>query len=62
MEVRIVSAVSILVLAVAFDIYCLADLSNAYAVRYFPPLAWAAIICICTPVGGMAYLTLGRIR
>jgi ABC-2 type transport system ATP-binding protein len=49
----------VLALAVAFDAGCLIDLIRA-RVRHLPKWAWAVIILIQFPVGGTAYLTLGR--
>jgi ABC-2 type transport system ATP-binding protein len=49
----------VLALAVAFDAGCLIDLIRA-RVRHLPKWAWAVIILIQFPLGGTAYLTLGR--
>ena len=49
-----------LALAAGFDVYCLRDLAQADVVLRFPHQVWAAIIIFSTPLGGMAYLTLGR--
>lgn len=51
---------AIVIAAVAFDVYCLIDLYRAGAVRYLPKWAWACICVISIPIGGIAYLTLGR--
>lgn len=47
--------------AVAFDVHCLRDLANAEFVYRLPPRTWACLIVVFTPLGGMAYLTLGRL-
>jgi len=52
----------IVILAVGFDIVCLRNLAEAEVVLYFPPRVWAAIIILSTPLGGIAYLMLGRPR
>ena len=49
----------VLALAVAFDAACLIDLIRA-RVRNLPKWAWALIILIQFPLGGTAYLVLGR--
>jgi hypothetical protein len=60
--IQLVAAMTTLALAIAFDYYCLNDLTHADVVLYLPPVAWAAIICVATPFGGIAYLILGRVR
>ncbi len=48
--------------AAGFAAFCLADLARAREARYLPKWAWAAI-CMCSiPLGGIMYLTVGRIR
>jgi hypothetical protein len=59
---QLAALIPILAMAVMFDAFCLYDLAHADRVRYLPPLAWAAIICLSTPLGGVTYLTLGRVR
>lgn len=60
----VLSVILILIGAVIFDRFCLQDLSQTSDAEllYFPRQTWALIICISTPIGGMAYLTFGRIR
>jgi ABC-2 type transport system ATP-binding protein len=49
----------LLAVALAFVAGCLIDLSHA-RVRNLPKWAWAVIICISIPWGGLAYLIFGR--
>lgn len=57
------AVVPVLVLVVAFDVYCLVDLVRAKAARYLPKIVWALIILfISAPIGGLLYLFLGRDR
>ena len=53
------SAVAIPVLAavaVALAAWCLIDLARAGQVRYLPKWAWAVVICVSVPWGGLAAL------
>jgi Phospholipase_D-nuclease N-terminal len=53
----------IVVLALLFDIYCLADVIRAKSVRRLPKAVWALIIVLVSaPWGGLIYLFLGRDR
>jgi ABC-2 type transport system ATP-binding protein len=55
------SAVAIAVAAVAigFAVFCLVNLSRS-RVRGLPKWAWALIICVSIPWGGLVYLIIGR--
>jgi hypothetical protein len=57
----ILTVTLVLALAIGFDAYCLADLAKADVVLRFPHRVWAGII-ISTPMGGLFYLTFGRVR
>lgn len=52
----------LIVLSVAFEVFCLVDVTRAEEVRHLPKWAWAGICLISIPLGGIAYLVLGRIR
>jgi hypothetical protein len=52
----------IVLVAVAFEVFCLVDLARAEQVRYLPRLGWAVICLISIPLGGIAYLLIGRRR
>jgi Phospholipase_D-nuclease N-terminal len=58
-------AISVVVLAVGFVVFCLVDLIRAEKVRYLPKWAWA-ILCagigLTIPFGGLLYLLVGRDR
>jgi ABC-2 type transport system ATP-binding protein len=53
---------TILVLALAFAVFCLVDLARADRVRYLPKWVWAIIICVSVPWGGIVYLVAGKDR
>lgn len=48
-------------LGVGFDAYCLADIVRAAKVRYLHKWVWAVICLMQMPLGGILYLTIGRI-
>jgi hypothetical protein len=53
----------IVVLALAFDAYCLVDLIRSKSVRHLPKFVWGLIIVIISaPWGGLIYLFVGRDR
>lgn len=49
----------LLVLALAFVIWCWVDMSRQ-EVRYLPRWLWAIIVGVSIPVGGIVYLITGR--
>ncbi|MCZ6566867.1 MAG: PLD nuclease N-terminal domain-containing protein [Actinobacteria bacterium] len=49
----------LIVLALAFVIYCLIDISRN-EVKHLPKWAWVVICLISIPFGCIAYLLLGR--
>jgi Phospholipase_D-nuclease N-terminal len=48
-------------LGIGFDAFCLTDIVRAADVRYLPKWAWALICLAQMPLGGILYLTIGRI-
>jgi hypothetical protein len=52
----------LVVLAVCFDGFCLADLARADQVRYLPKWGWALACLVQSPFGGIMYLSAGRVR
>jgi hypothetical protein len=48
-------------LAFAFDAFCLLDIARAAEVRYLRKRTWALICLIQIPLGGILYLSIGRI-
>jgi ABC-2 type transport system ATP-binding protein len=51
--------IALLLCALAFDAFCLVSLARNEAGN-LPKWAWALIICISSPWGGLAYLVFGR--
>ena len=60
--VALLGALLFLATAFAFDLYCLRDLKEAPFVFVFSRETWFYVIVFATPLGGMAYLTIGRPR
>ncbi len=48
-------------LAIGFDAYCLRDIARATEVRYLRKWVWALICLAQSPLGGILYLTIGRV-
>jgi ABC-2 type transport system ATP-binding protein len=53
---------AILAVAVGFAAWCLVDVARAGEVRYLPRWAWAVVICVSVPGGGLVYLIFGKAR
>jgi hypothetical protein len=58
----VAALIPIVVVAVGFEVFCLVDVVRADEVRYLPRWAWAVICLISIPLGGIAYLIVGRTR
>jgi Phospholipase_D-nuclease N-terminal len=53
----------VIVLGIAFDVYCLVDLIRSRSARYLPKFVWGLIIVLVSaPWGGLIYLFVGRDR
>jgi ABC-type tungstate transport system substrate-binding protein len=50
----------IVVIAVAFVVYCVVDIVRQPETRYLPKAVWALISIVSIPLGGILYLLLGR--
>jgi Phospholipase_D-nuclease N-terminal len=60
-NVVVLALIPIIIVGLAFDVFCLVDLYRMKAVAYLPKWAWALVICIVSaPLGGALYLLLGR--
>ncbi len=60
MDISWAALAPLLLLLAAFLVYCLVDLTRS-EVRHLPKWAWAVICCISVPLGGILYLTVGRV-
>jgi hypothetical protein len=47
-------------LAVAWEVFCLRDLVRADRARYLPKWAWAVVCLVSIPWGGLIYVIFGR--
>jgi hypothetical protein len=51
----------VVVLGIGFDAFCLVDIARATDVRYLRKWTWALICVIQNPLGGILYLSVGRV-
>jgi uncharacterized membrane protein YczE len=56
----LIPAIVVMVIAVAFAIFCEVDLFRRPEVKYLPRWVWAIICLISIPLGGIIYLVIGR--
>lgn len=52
----------VLAAGAGFVIFCLSDLARADKVRYLPKWGWAIACLVQVPLGGIMYLSAGRIK
>jgi hypothetical protein len=55
-----VAIIPIIVIGLAFVIFCLRDVFTRPRVKYLPRWLWAIICVISIPLGGIIYLIVGR--
>jgi Phospholipase_D-nuclease N-terminal len=51
----------VVVLGIGFDAFCLVDIARAADVRYLRKWAWVVICLAQCPLGGILYLSIGRV-
>ena len=49
-------------LVVVFDVFCLLHLGTADSAPFMPRFAWAVLIVVASPIGGLTYLLAQRLR
>jgi hypothetical protein len=59
---QLVTILVLIAVMIWFDWICLADIAKARHVRYLTPQAWALLVVITFPIGGVLYLTYGKVR
>jgi hypothetical protein len=60
MSKEFAALIPLIIVAVAFQIFCVVDLARAEEVRYLPRWAWVLVCLLSIPFGGLAYLIFGR--
>ena len=62
MAAQLATILVLVAVMVWFDWYCLADIAKARYVRHLTRQAWALLVVITFPIGGVLYLTYGKVR
>jgi hypothetical protein len=52
----------VLLVAIGIEVYCLVDMARVAEVRYLPKWGWLVLSLVSIPLGGIAYLIVGRVR
>lgn len=60
MDIPFAVIIPALLVAIGFVVYCLVDLTRSKHVRGLPRWAWAVVIVLFVPFGGLVYLLAGR--
>jgi hypothetical protein len=61
-RVSLITIVVVLGVVVWFDWLCLSDLAANPRVRYLTRQQWALVIVATFPIGGVLYLSYGKVR
>lgn len=59
---RVALLLPVIVVGTGFIVFCLVDLVRARQVRYLPKWVWVLICLVSVPIGGIVYLSIGRVR
>jgi hypothetical protein len=59
--VSVAALVPVIVIGAGFVVFCLVDLARARQVRYLPKWVWALVCLVSVPLGGIIYLSIGRV-
>ena len=62
MSAQTAALLPVALVAVAFEVFCLIDIFKADEVRHLPRWVWAIISLLSIPLGGIAYLIIGKAR
>lgn len=52
----------VLLVAIGFEVFCLVDLARAEEVRYLPKWGCLIVSLVSIPLGGIIYLSMGKVR
>lgn len=59
LDINWAAVAPLIAVAIGFVAYCLFDLSRS-EVKHLPKWAWAVLCIMSVPLGGIAYLLIGR--
>src|SRR5215475_8495247 len=62
MTAQIATILVLLAVVAWFDWICLADIAKARRVNFLTKQAWALLVVITFPIGGVLYLRYGKVR
>ena len=62
MDNQLAALAPLVLVALAFAVFCIVDVYRAESVRYLPRWLWAVLCIVSIPLGGIIYLVVGRER